>query len=112
MQNALKGEADKSHVIVAECSNATLAGVAIYTLRSELLSGDPSAHLEVLVVHEKHTRQGLGKQLIDRTESEAAAKGATSLSLHVFNANERARALYKRCGFDEELLRCYKPIAD
>jgi len=111
LQKALKGEADKSFVIVAECDNATIAGVAIYTLRPELLSNKPSAHLEVLVVHEKHTGQGLGKNLVDRTESEAAAKGATSLTLHVFNSNERARALYKRCGFDEELLRCYKPIA-
>jgi len=111
MQKALKGETDKSFVIVAESSNATIAGVAIYTLRPELLSSEPSAHLEVLVVHEQHTRQGLGKQLIELTETDAATKGAKSLTLHVFGNNKRARALYEHCGFNEELLRCYKPIA-
>ena len=79
-------------------------------MRSELLSGEPSAHLEVLVVNPDARRQGIGKRLIEATETAAKALGATSLTLHVFANNKRARSLYQACEFKEELLRCYKPI--
>ena len=37
-------------------------------------------------------------------------RGAGGMSLHVFGANARARALYRRAGFVEEIVRCMKPF--
>lgn len=110
MAKVLAGEVKNSHVVVAVDTDDTAVGVAIYTIKPELLSGDTSAHLEVLAVHEDHTRNGLGKKLIDTCSAEARQKGANCMSLHVFSNNTRARALYQSTGFDEELIRCYKPI--
>lgn len=104
------GAIPETHVLVAVEEDSTVHGVAIYTMRKELLSGEPSAHLEVLAVNADTRRQGIGQALIDSTETAAKTLGAQSITLHVFSNNTRARSLYKATGFKEELLRCYKPI--
>lgn len=80
------------------------------TLRPELLSHEPSAHLEALAVGEGAEGMGIGGALIAATEEEARARGALSITLHVFTRNHRARKVYKRAGYDEELIRCTKQI--
>ena len=39
------------------------------------------------------------------------ARGARSMSLHVFSTNMRARAVYERLGYDGELMRYIKRLA-
>lgn len=104
------GDTPNSEALVAVDQQGSLYGLAIYTLRPELLSGEPSAHLEVLVVGANARRMGLGQALINAAESAAAKRGATSMTLHVFGNNKRARGLYQSSGYAEELLRCYKPL--
>jgi ribosomal protein S18 acetylase RimI-like enzyme len=41
-------------------------------------------------------------------EGKVRQQGASSLTLHVFSRNARARALYASEGFDEELVRAIK----
>lgn len=106
----LAGDTPDTHALVAIDNNANVHGIAIYTLKKELLSSEPSAHLEVLAVDATCRRLGIGRALIDATEAKAKKQGATSLTLHVFANNLRARGLYQSVGFKEELLRCYKPI--
>lgn len=110
MNKALAGSARDSHVLVAADKSDKAVALAMYTIKPELLSGVTSAHLEALAVHPDHVRQGLAKKLIDTCSADAKQKGATCMSLHVFNNNTRARALYKACGFDEELIRCFKTL--
>ncbi len=110
MQKVLAGNADNSHVLVAADAKNNAIALAMYTIKPELLSSAPSAHLEALAVHPDHLRQGLAKKLINECTNESRKKGAECMSLHVFGNNTRARALYKECGFDEELIRCYKPL--
>ncbi len=95
-------------VAVEEGHHDTVLGVAMITLRKELLSHEPSAHLEALVVAAGTEGRGIGRRLVDAAEHEAKANGARSMTLHVFGSNARARGLYRRLGFDEELLRCIK----
>ncbi len=106
----LSGDAPDTHALVAVHSNGDIHGIAMYTMRNELLSGETSAHLEVLAVDPLCRRQGIGQALVKITESAAKEKGAASLTLHVFSKNTRARKLYASAGFNEELLRCYKPL--
>lgn len=110
LEQFFKQQTPDTHALVYEDAQTNIQGISIYTMRSELLSGEPSAHLEVLVVNPDARRQGIGKRLIEATETTAKALGATSLTLHVFANNKRARSLYQACEFKEELLRCYKPI--
>ena len=68
----------------------------------------PSAHLEAIVVAPKARGTGLGKRLMLHCERKVRQQGASSLTLHVFSHNARARALYASEGFDEELVRAIK----
>ncbi len=103
-----RDETGKVFVLVAVDESNRVLGASVTSLRAELLSHAPSAHLEVLVVAEGAEGQGIGKTLIDATEQAAKSKGAGSMTLHVFATNTRARSLYQRSGYDEELLRCIK----
>ncbi|MEM7277957.1 MAG: GNAT family N-acetyltransferase [Pseudomonadota bacterium] len=105
-----QGKAEQCLVYLAKHANGDLLGMAITTLRPELLSGEPSAHLEALVVAEQAQGKGIAGALIDASEKAAAEAGALSITLNVFGLNKRARAVYARAGFDEELIRCSKQL--
>ena len=83
-------------------------GLVLITLREELMSHAPSAHLEAIVVNPHMRGKGLGQQLLRHAEQAAALRGARSLSLHVFSNNLRARGLYDQAGYDSELIRAIK----
>lgn len=106
--DVLDRNAPDSFVEVAVDAAETIQGVILVTLREELMSHAPSAHLEAIVVAPPARGQGLGKKLLAHAETMAKAAGATSLSLHVFANNVRARALYDHEGYDSELIRAIK----
>ena len=110
LEQFFSGSTPDTEALVAVDADANLHGIAIYTMRSEMLSGESSAHLEVLAVGPNSRRSGIGQALINATEAAASARGAKSLTLHVFANNTRARAVYQSSGFTEELLRCYKAL--
>lgn len=93
---------------VAVDSGGRIIGVIMVTLREELLSHAPSAHLETIIVAPQARGRGLGSRLLERAEQRVIELGAQSLTLHVFANNLRARALYKKHGYEEELFRCIK----
>ena len=104
----LSNKAASAFIDVAEDSDGDIAGVIMVSLREELLSHVPSAHLEAIVVSPNARGRGLGKRLMQHCEQRVRAMGALSLSLHVFTNNKRARALYASETFDEELIRAIK----
>jgi ribosomal protein S18 acetylase RimI-like enzyme len=95
-------------VYVAVDPEQIILGIAMAQLREELLSHTPSAHLEVIVVRDDAEGQGIGKALIQTIEQAMRKLGARSISLHVFAANSRARAVYERLGYSGELIRYIK----
>ncbi len=103
-----QGEVPNCLVKVATDEQNTVLGVAIVSLREELLSHEPSAHLEVLVIAKQADGQGLGKALLNAAEQAAQDNGAMSMTLHVFANNIRARHIYQKSGYSEELIRSIK----
>jgi len=99
-------------VHVAKADDGTILGVSMVTMRPELLSHAPSAHLEVVVVAEGAEGKGIGGKLLEVAEEEAQKRGALSMTLHVFARNRRAREVYERAGYYGELLRYIKPFSD
>ncbi len=110
LESWLKGEAPDTFTLVAADESDFVVGLAIVTLREEMLCHEPSSHLEVLAVSDKVHRRGIGQRLIEVSEQSAKARGAGSMTLHVFGNNTKARALYSKAGFSEEIIRCYKTI--
>jgi ribosomal protein S18 acetylase RimI-like enzyme len=50
--------------------------------------------------------------LLRAAEAEAIARGAQTMTLHVFSSNKRARGFYERSGYDGELMRYIKPLGE
>lgn len=106
----LRGEAEEVLVHVVEGGGAVL-GMAMASLRPELLSKEPSAHLEAIAVAEGTEGKGIGSRLLQAVEEDAAGRGALTMTLHVFATNARARRLYEQAGYDGELMRYIKPLS-
>ncbi len=112
LQRWLDGEATECFVHVAVDDARKLLGFTLVSLRPELLSHEPSAHLEAIVVGEGAEGMGVGRALLTAAESEAKSQGALTITLHVFASNTRARGLYEQSGYDGELLRYIKELAE
>ena len=97
-------------VHVAEDAEGSILGFSMVRLRPELLSHEPSAHLEAIALDERAEGKGVAKALLDAAEREAFAGGALTMTLHVFANNERARNFYDRAGYDGELMRYIKHL--
>ena len=103
------GAGDAPHCFVHVADSAgDVVGVTIVTLGEEFFDHTPSAHLEVVCVAKSADSHGIGRALIANAELEAQKRGAGSLSLHVVANNKRARHVYQKIGFTEELVRCIK----
>ncbi len=103
------GQRNDMAVCVA-CTANGVAGVAMLSMRKELLSAEPSAHLEVLALEKSAEGHGIATALMDEVDRLAKDRGAKSITLHVFANNTKARALYERKGFEGELIRCIKHL--
>ena len=98
------GEEDACLVLVAVDERSRIVGLAMATLRPELLSKEPSSHLEGM------SGKGIGRLLLDAMEVEVREHGALSMTLHVFASNSRARGFYEKSGYHGELMRYIKPL--
>ena len=65
----------------------------------------PEADLLTLAVDPARRRQGLGRALVARLETAAAARGAATMFLEVAATNAPARALYAALGYAQAGLR-------
>ena len=104
------GRVPQCLVFVAVDPEQAILGIAMAQLREELLSHEPSAHLEVIVVRDDAEGQGIGKALIQTIEQAVREQAARSITLHVFVTNARARAVYERLGYSGELIRYIKHL--
>jgi ribosomal protein S18 acetylase RimI-like enzyme len=111
-QRWLDGEAAECFVYVAVDDAQKILGFTLVSLRPELLSHEPGAHLEAIAVGEGAEGMGVGQALLAAAESEAMAHGARTMTLHVFASNARARGFYEKSGYDGELIRYIKELAD
>ena len=97
-------------VQVAVSDEQAVLGFTLVRLRPEALSHEPSAHLEAIAVDKAAEGLGVAKLLLDRAEQAAREQGASSMTLHVFSTNKRAREFYERCDYFGELIRYIKDI--
>ncbi len=106
------GGADDCFVHVAEDDGGAILGLTLVRLRPEPLSHEPSAHLEAIAVAKGAEGRGIGQALLGAAEENAHKQGAQTMTLHVFSTNTRARQFYERSGYDGEVIRYIKPLAD
>ena len=95
-------------VHLAEDPHGNVLGWSYVTMQAEFMSEQPGAHLEVILVDEKASGHGIGKALLETSQNEAKARGAQSMTLHVWKNNQVARSIYEKNGFQNELMRYIK----
>ena len=66
---------------------------------SDYFTDHDRLHIESLAVLSSARRQGVGRALMKAAEERAAALGVQETTLHVWNFNEKAMALYASEGF-------------
>jgi len=104
------GQEPNVMVHVAEAASGDVEGFTMVSLREEAMSHEPSSHLEAIVVNENARGAGLGTKLLANAELQARSAGAKTMTLHVFEKNVRARAVYRKAGYDEEIIRDIKQL--
>lgn len=65
-------------------------------------AAEPCGYVFGLYVHPGHAGHGTGQALLRHAEQRLRERGCASVALHVFAANERARRLYSRAGYQPD----------
>ena len=104
------GDRPQTWVRVAIDEAGLLAAAAVGSMIEDSFTGESTVHLEVVVIDERADGNGLGQRLIAEIESDGRVRGAVVMSLNVMVTNQRARSLYERLGFEEEMIRASKPL--
>jgi ribosomal protein S18 acetylase RimI-like enzyme len=110
LEAAVAGALPDSVVLVAKGPTGLRLGYAFSTTRRDYFTGEPHAHLEVLVVDPAGEGQGIARALVAATEAWARARGMSQVTLNVFATNERARGLYAHLGYLPETIHYIKRL--
>ncbi len=82
-------------IIVAELNNAVVGYISIVVNREEL----QYAYIDDFCVKKEYRNQGIGTQLLQRSEAYAVENGISDICLHVEMSNTFAQNLYKKNGY-------------
>lgn len=99
-----------SHLFMAEDADAQPVGFLHLKKERDFFSGQWNGHISDLVVAPGHEGHGYGVALLAFAERWAAENGCSLMTLNVFPGNARALALYRRRGYDTDLLRLARPL--
>jgi GNAT superfamily N-acetyltransferase len=110
LRHALHEPDPATSVLVAEEPPGSVAGFVFTTTRQDYFTGLAHAHVEVITVRESAQGRGIARALMEAAEAWARSRGHGHVTLNVFAANTRARAVYERLGYQPETLHYIKPL--
>jgi GNAT superfamily N-acetyltransferase len=110
IDGALGGAAPGAEVLVAEGPDGTLLGFIHLHGTRDFFTAEEHGHVSDIVVAPEAEGRGVGRALMEAAEDWARGRGYRLLSLHVFEANARARALYERLGYQPDIRRLIKAL--
>jgi ribosomal protein S18 acetylase RimI-like enzyme len=110
LESKLRDCPESSQLFVAETETGIPAGFLHLQATIDFFTGAQNCHISDLAVAPEHDGHGIGGRLLAFAEIWAKKRGCRFLTLGVFPANARARALYERHGFGVETLRMAKAV--
>ena len=108
---ALSGASPDATVLVAEGHEAEPLGFVHLHSAIDFFTGERHGHVSDIVVTAEAEGGGVGQALMAAAEAWARSLGYRLLSLHVFEANARARAFYERLGYRPDIVKLIKALA-
>ena len=106
---ALESSTEDPAVFVAEIDGAIAGFIHLCSLE-DYYRRRKHGHVADIVVAQGCEGQGVASALIAKAEDWSRAQGYDWLSLGVFEQNERAERLYRRLGFQRDVIRLLKPL--
>ncbi len=106
----LDEEPPATAIFVAEDEDGAPLGFIHLNTFVEYFSREEQGHVSDLVVAPTGEGRGVGRALMAAGEEWVRARGLPVLTLHVFAVNTRARRLYEKLGYGEDIVRYVKEI--
>ena len=97
-------------VLVAEGGAREPVGFVHLHAATDFHTGERHGHVSDIVVAPGAEGCGVGAALMAAAEDWARARGFRLLTLHVFEGNTRARALYERLGYRLDIVKMLKTL--
>ncbi|HEY3519483.1 MAG TPA: GNAT family N-acetyltransferase [Rhodanobacteraceae bacterium] len=97
-------------LFVAEDDGGERLGFLRVQKTRDFFSGRANCHVSDLAVAQGREGRGIGRALLEHAQAWAKKQRCALITLAVFPGNERARELYERAGFGEDLLRLAKRV--
>jgi GNAT superfamily N-acetyltransferase len=98
-------------VFIAEDAGGAPLGFIHLHAATEHYNQEEHGHVEDLVVAPEGEGRGVGRALLEKAEEWARGCGYRWLTLNVFAENLRAREVYKRLGYGEDMVKYVKELA-
>jgi len=109
LAGALDDAAVGSVVLVAE-RDGEFAGFIRLQTKTDYFTKRDVGYIADIAVHPDHEGVGVAGRLLDAGQAWAKDKGLMTLTLEVFDGNDRAARLYERHGFTREVVQYTKSI--
>jgi GNAT superfamily N-acetyltransferase len=98
-------------VFVAEDADGSPLGLIHLHAATEHYNQEEHGHVEDLIVARGGEGRGVGRALLEKAEEWARGRGYRWLTLNVFAENLRAREVYRRLGYGEDMVKYVKELA-
>ncbi|CAG1017020.1 diamine N-acetyltransferase [Anaerolineales bacterium] len=111
LKKAMEMPGPDSAIFIAEDEAGKRAGFLHLQIQTDYFNGSKVAYISDIAVDSSFEGQGVGRTLLDKAEDWAREQGCSLLTLYVFSNNSRARKVYEKLGFKEEVTKYVKPLS-
>jgi ribosomal protein S18 acetylase RimI-like enzyme len=111
LKKAMEMPEPGSAIYIAEDETGKRAGFLHLQTQTDYFNGGKVTYISDIAVDSSFEGQGIGRILLAKAEEWAREQGCSLLSLYVFSTNSRARKVYEKLGFNEEVTKYVKPLS-
>jgi ribosomal protein S18 acetylase RimI-like enzyme len=111
LKKAMETPEPGSAIFIAEDETGERAGFLHLQTQTDYFNGKKVAYISDIAVDTAFEGRGIGHILLDKAEEWAREQGCSMLTLYVFSNNSRARKVYEKLGFKEEVTKYVKPLS-
>jgi len=97
-------------IFIAEDDKGVALGFIHLQTGTDYYNHEEHGHIADIVVAPEGEGRGIGRVLIEKGEEWARSQGYRWLTLSVFAQNLRAREIYKRLGYGEDMMKYVKEL--
>jgi ribosomal protein S18 acetylase RimI-like enzyme len=101
---------DPAHLVLVAEEDGRVVGYVNANFRSQLHHLAPVGTIDELVVDEEFRGRRIGERLVEAVLEEGRRRGADVVEVTTHERRERARAFYRRCGFEATSIKLVHPL--